>query len=510
MVHSGGGAAEGGVVTEGMGYGILVEGVQAAHGDKEALATGLGLLKGWLGMVQGPKGPSLPWANHTSRPLGGGDGKNDDSATKVDTQPYGVSVVAPSGPAAKGPSGMAAWKFPIANCSWGLCTGSATDGDEDALFGMIYLAEALGHPEDFTDTVIRSVISLASADLGFPDLYRTLPDGTKLFVAKGGSAWGGLLPEHGAHKTGFLPWCYNPSYFAPAHYRLFRDYAKKHWKPSFDEYLPPHLDGKPSTLAELVESFDGAVTAGYNIMYRSTCESGSVANWVGVEAVCKSDPSSLNCPGVPWSTTPFVGKDGKCAASGTGWGSWGSDACRAPWRIAMDYVLYTEESAGLVMYDEQGKPDKKINFNAKVYLNRLAGQYARHSKCDGSSPGECHGSDGSGKENVTDGDQLAYAFMVDHGAEDITCHNVPTKPHPSWKHAHMSHPTFTGFVAPLKLLTAAQSSAWLDTLSQLCDYSNMSSVNAGLCATGYFDAGQQVISSMVMSGSLKLPWELSA
>merc|ERR1719433_1510570 len=116
---------------------------------------------------------------------------------------------------------------------------------------MNYLASALDYPDDFTDTVMRALIATASADLGFPDLHRTLPDGTKVFVPKGGSGWGGLVPSKGRFKSSTGSGCVNPAYFAPASYRLFRDFAKAHWKPSFDEYLPPHLNGKKTTLSEL-------------------------------------------------------------------------------------------------------------------------------------------------------------------------------------------------------------------------------------------------------------------
>merc|ERR1719277_452098 len=103
---------------------------------------------------------------------------------------------------------------------------------------MIYLASALGYPFDFVDTVIRSLIAFASADLGFPELFRTLSGGERLYVPKGGSGWGGLLPGQGRYRSTQDPWCYSPGYFAPAHYRLFRDFVNDHWRPEFINYLP--------------------------------------------------------------------------------------------------------------------------------------------------------------------------------------------------------------------------------------------------------------------------------
>lgn len=61
------------------------------------------------------------------------------------------------------------------------------------------------------------IICPESKDLGFPDLYRVLPGGEKVFVPKMGSMWGGLTPEFGSYRTTQQPWCYSPGYFAPAH-----------------------------------------------------------------------------------------------------------------------------------------------------------------------------------------------------------------------------------------------------------------------------------------------------
>merc|ERR1719382_1679582 len=131
IILSSGGVA-GGVVSEGMGYGIMVEGIQAASGDKVALENGLGLMKAWLGMVTGP--PDVG-----AHPYAGGNGK-EGSATDVKTWPYGVSAV--FGPEGVVPAGVPPWKYPLDACTGTSCHGSATDGVEDALLGMVYLAEA--------------------------------------------------------------------------------------------------------------------------------------------------------------------------------------------------------------------------------------------------------------------------------------------------------------------------------------------------------------------------------
>lgn len=482
VVVSSGGAA-GGIVSEGIGYGILIEGIQAAQGSQEALGNALALTRSWLGMVYGPASVEHPYAG------GGGDAA---SATDVGKGPYGVSAIA-SSTTSGGPAGLPAWKFPTSQC-YPRCHGSATDGDEDAVLGMIYMADALRYPSDFMDMVVRSVIAFASADLGFPDLYRTLPDGTKMYVPKGGSAWGGLTPPHGRFKTSQQPWCYNPSYFAPGHYRVFRDFLKEYWEATYDSYLPPHLDGSPTSLDDLTAAFNGAIVAGYNILYRSSCSSGAVGNWVGVKSTCWLD--AMSCPGVPWADTPYVGTEGTCSASGTSFGSYGPDASRTPWRIAMDYILYTEESGKVPMYDRQGYIDTNVDFNAQTYLNRISDQYQRYSQCDGGKPGGC----------IETGNNIAAykvsaAFVSD--TPGLTCNNVPNSPE-GWWSAFMAHPTFTAFVAPSRTLRRVESSSWQDTFASLCAFTGLKPTGS-VCSTNYFELSQEVVASMLMAGALSTP-----
>merc|ERR1719424_1444149 len=109
VVISSGGAA-GGVVTEGMGYAIMVEGIHALGGSKDGLSNGLALTKAWLGMVYGPPTTSL---GRTELPLGGGSGEKG-SATQAGVPPYGVSAIeGRSG----GYAGLPAWKFPVDQCA---------------------------------------------------------------------------------------------------------------------------------------------------------------------------------------------------------------------------------------------------------------------------------------------------------------------------------------------------------------------------------------------------------
>jgi len=497
VVESSGGVA-GGVVTEGMGYGIMIEGFLAAKGgDVRAKNYSLSLIKSWLAMVNGgvQEGSIV-------QPFAGGENKTH-SATRPELWPYGVSAVEWSHEKL-GPAGVPAWKFPITNKSLEDNMGSATDGDQDAIMGMIYTAHSLGFPSDFVDMVVRSVISFASADLGFPDLYRVLPGGEKVFVPKMGSMWGGLLPEHGKYKTKQQPWCYSPGYFAPAHFRTMRNFVMKHWKPEYAEYLPKRLNGDSTSLMEMVEAFDSAITAGYNILYYSSCSSGSVSNWVGVMTPC-SNADDLHCAGVPWKHTPWVGPNGgQCAQSGTKFGSFGADASRSAWRIAMDYVLYQEESSAVVIYDRYGLPASDVLFGAQTFLNRIVAQYSASSICDGGAPGNCF-------INTTSPYRMAYAYDVDKfNATNVTCENVPEAPE-SWWAGFMAYPTFAAFVAPFDDIGAAQMSTWMDTFSSICNFTMVDKWNytrghkpeGSICLTSYFEASQAVISTMVMANTLR-------
>lgn len=512
VVLSEGGAA-GGVVSEGMGYGLMLEGMAAVRGDGWALDLGLSLMRSWMGMVQGPDPEQV---------LGGANG-GDDSATKLDSASYGVSAVK-----GKGPAGVATWKYPPDLCAadepWKPCRGSAADGDVDAVLGMVYLAGAKDYAEDFVDVVMRSVIAFASADLGFPDMYRVLPDGKRVYVPKAGSQWGGLTPPGGRFKAKGPEWCYNPSYFAPAHYRTFRDFVKTHWRKSFDAYLPPRLNGSKTSADDLMDAFDGAILGGYNILYYSSCESGAVSNWVGVETPCEDD-DTLSCNGIPWAHTPYVGKDGgECSTSGTIWGSFGAESSRTFWRVAMDYALYAEESEKVDIYWRTGWVNQNVTFNARTFLNRIMTQYKDYAKCDGGSVGGCDCDWGDCvNTNKTRPWMLNEAFAVDKEppTPGMICDNVPKLgQHQAWWAGFMSYPTFTAFIAPYqdyvympnKKLTAGPMSEqenrnWMNTFAFVCDFGNWTEkggwrIEGKVCQRTYFHVSQEAIAMMIMSGSL--------
>jgi len=222
-----------------------------------------------------------------------------------------------------------------------------------------------------------------------------------------------------------------------------------------------------------------------------------------VKAPC-DDNETLNCKGVPWAHTPYVGEEqGECAQSGTRFGSFGADASRSAWRISMDYVLYPEASAGVVMYDRQGRPDPNLKFGAQTFLNRIVAQYSSSSICDGGVAGDCFA-------NTSSPYRMAYAYDVDKlNATNVTCANVPNKPE-SWWAGFMAYPTFAAFVAPYDKIGPVQMANWMDTFSSICNFSKVDTWNYSLgekpkgaiCLTSYFESSQAVIATMIMSGNL--------
>jgi len=208
---------------------------------------------------------------------------------------------------------------------------------------------------------------------------------------------------------------------------------------------------------------------------------------MGSAAPC-SDEDDISCAGVPWANTPFVGASGQCSASGTVWGGWGADASRTPWRIAMDYVLYPKESIKVRMFTESGV-NSNTDFGSQSYLNRIARQYHEHAECDG-GVGDCG----------TAGNMKTYQIQPAFANDFVTCDNVPNTGD-GWWSAFMSYPTFTAFVAPYAGITENENVGWMETFSSICTFSD-GLPSGDVCSSSYFEAGQEVISTMIMSGSV--------
>jgi len=208
-VHSSGGAA-GGVVSEGQGYGLVLAGGLAAalppdHPRRaDVLEKGYELFLGWkrmaerttIGSCQGIEGGAA-----VAHLLCGEGGEHEC---------------------------FPSWKFDDA-VEEELGFGSATDGDEDAVLGMILLVVATA--QDATPPVWRDQVATWAFQscLAFAELL-TVPctaeagcsaaaaasvssSGVPLRITRLGSCWGGWNS------------CNNPSYLAPGHYRVFSGFV---------------------------------------------------------------------------------------------------------------------------------------------------------------------------------------------------------------------------------------------------------------------------------------------
>jgi len=214
-------------------------------------------------------------------------------------------------------------------------------------------------------------------------------------------------------------------------------------------------------------------------LFYSSCTSGAVSNWVGVKSEC-SDAADLHCQGVPWATTPYVGKDGECTASGTTFGAYGTEASRVPWRIGMDFAIYPEWATKVEIYDRAGDMLKDTVFNGQTYLNRMAYQYKTYAK--------------------PEPNPVSLSGGYTPTAPGLTCEGVPKEATANWWASMMSYPTFVAFVAPADGIQQWEAQQWMDVLVGLCDLGTMV---GKFCDMSYFGVSQEVIATMVMSGTVK-------
>ena len=279
IVKSSGGAA-GGVVSEGQGYGLLLAGVTLSTQSpgtpayRATLSFGEELFAGWRRMCELSKGscqddPHLRCGGHRKR---------DGEAAK------GFAPCLPS------------WAFnDDARSQRG--SGSATDGDEDALLGLMLLLQSSG-PEvwplwertlSWTYESVRAFLRFNTKASGHGEASVRLP--------RLGSCWGGLD-------------CNNPSYIAPAHFRAFQQFTLRHGA-SFGV--------SNGTLREEAEAWDALVRSSYAMLDDAQCDStGLTPNWWR--------------PAGPVNSQGYAG----CNASGTPADEFGSEAARGVWRVALD------------------------------------------------------------------------------------------------------------------------------------------------------------------------------
>ena len=332
VVLSKGGVA-GGVITEGQGYGLLAAGAVAAslplsHPQRnETVLMARELFEGWKVM-----------ASRT--------GQFEDRNTEFDQcQQYAAGGAKPRcGNASLGESYfcLPAWKFSD-DLVQQLDYGSAVDGDEDGILGMIFLTLAAErepeHPDWYLPLVqwtynscsalfhYETVTNACDASLSQCRLTRAQPNEDEpMRLPKLGSCFGGYT-------------CANPSYLAPAHYRACRNYMLAYAETA----------GADAAEAEaLAPQWDAVIEGSLRVLADAQCDNGLWTNWwVPSDAVfletwqkdqmenMKEDfPDTWNKFGGPYcaySVPPGLVPSRKAI-------EYGYEAARAAWRVSLDAI----------------------------------------------------------------------------------------------------------------------------------------------------------------------------
>merc|ERR1712176_1748915 len=128
-------------------------------------------------------------------------------------------------------------------------------------------------------------------------------------IVKLGSCWGGWDSEGN-----------NPSYHAPGHYRMMRDFQSSITSRSYS--LPFYVNS---------DSWDMLIDTSYKFLETTQCpDTGLVPNWALVAEV---------------NSQTLEKQAGSFSGSGTPQYEFGAEASRTMWRIAFDAAAYPEESA---------------------------------------------------------------------------------------------------------------------------------------------------------------------
>jgi len=273
-VHSSGGAA-GGVVSEGQGYGLLLAGATA-------------------GSI-GSSDPNFKWTTDRAYELFTG-------WKKMCTMSAGSSSCQGTGYCNGSPC-LPHWKFDD-RLSGPQGTGSAPDGDEDAILGMILLVLAT---KDNRPTWWKEVATWAYwSSKQFYESSTTPSSDGMWRIVKLGSCWGG--------------WdCNNPSYHAPGAYRAMRDFMKN--------YGPVLGMGTEGSSYE--SKWNTVISTTYAVLSANQCDdTGLTTNWYVPN---QSAPASVGTTG--------------CSGSGTPSDQYGSEASRGVWRVTVDSLWYGDQDS---------------------------------------------------------------------------------------------------------------------------------------------------------------------
>jgi len=200
------------------------------------------------------------------------------------------------------------WKH-TADFSSVVGTGAAPDGDEDAIVGMIIALKAVE-----SDSVKPAWYDEVS-EWADQSCTQFLQDNTVLSssgshrLLKLGSCWGGWDMDGN-----------NPSYHAPGHFRMMRDFQASIQSRSYT--LPSYVNSN---------SWNNLIDTSYKFLDTTQCQdTGLVPNWALVKEI---DSQTL------------AKQEGSFSGSGTPQYEFGAEASRTMWRIAFDAAAYPEESA---------------------------------------------------------------------------------------------------------------------------------------------------------------------
>lgn len=188
-------------------------------------------------------------------------------------------------------------------------TGSAPDGDEDAIVGMIIALKAVEN--DVTKPMWYDEV----LDWADRSCTQFLQDNTALSntgshrIVKLGSCWGGWDANGN-----------NPSYHAPGHYRMMRDFQDS-------------IESRTYVLPNFVnrDAWNMVIDTSYKFLETTQCEdTGLVPNWALVTEV---------------NGNVLEKRQGSFSGSGTPQYEFGAEASRTMWRVAFDAAAYPQESS---------------------------------------------------------------------------------------------------------------------------------------------------------------------
>jgi hypothetical protein len=216
------------------------------------------------------------------------------------------------------------WKF--SDSLDGPQTGSAPDGDIDAILGMIILVGITesAKPSWWTEVATwcyDSIIQFYTSEV--------LEDGSNA-ILKLGACWGGLD-------------CNNPSYHAPGAFRAARNFLSKYGSA---------LGKSSSQVSDFVAKLNKLIDSSYKIIISNQNTAGLTTNWYV--------PNRSNL-----AATGTTG----CSGSGTPAAEYGAEAARGVWRVAIDYLWFSSEAPQATTYLDKVVKQLSAKFTGSSFNN---------------------------------------------------------------------------------------------------------------------------------------------